>query len=223
MLLDFSGSVFYDNLPGEIHMIRFPKRPWFGVDPPKARAQNASSVKDVSAEESGNLRVVHPYEPVEVQPTVAWAVIAWVLALGFAWGLHSLFAILPPYAHEIVKNLKGFPEEWADLLLRGVEKFLVFAAILSALVHTLWRSTTSYGLTDREILVKTWFPIRRVEMIPLGSVKRAGFSQGLLGYVMDYGHVEIDLGGANGFVVLRNCPKPEAFLKELQKRAFGRP
>jgi hypothetical protein len=39
-----------------------------------------------------------------------------------------------------------------------------------------------------------------------------------MGWALDYGHVEVDLGGVQGPVVLRNCPKPEAFLKELQKR-----
>jgi hypothetical protein len=154
---------------------------------------------------------------------MAWVAVAWLLALVFAWGLHFLFAWLPPYAHEIVKNLKGFPPAWADLLLTGVERFLLFALALSASVHTLWRSTTSYGLTDREILLKTWFPVRRVEVVPLRGVKRAGFTQSLLGYALDYGQVEIDLGGASGWVVLRNCPKPEAFLKELQKRMTGSP
>jgi hypothetical protein len=153
---------------------------------------------------------------------MAWVVVVWLLALAFVWGLHTLFAWLPSYAHEIVKNLKGFPPAWADLLLIGVERFLLFAVVLSASVHTLWRSTTTYRLTDREILVKTWFPVRRVEVVLLSGVKRAGFTQGLLGYMLDYGQVEVDLGGASGWVVLRNCPKPEAFLRELQKRMTGR-
>jgi len=205
-------------------MIRFPKMPWFKAGKAtEGKSSSAPSMKGNVSTESGSLRVVNPHEPLEIQPTVAWVVVAWTLALAFIWGLHTLFSWLPPYAHEIVKNLKGFPPVWADLLLLGVERFLVFAVVLSALVHTLWRSTTFYRLTDREVVLKSWFPVRRVEVVPLSGVRRAGFTQGLLGYVLDYGHVEIDLGSASGWVVLRNCPKPEAFLKELQKRMTGSP
>jgi hypothetical protein len=204
-------------------MIRFPKRLWFGAGKGKTNEKRTSeSGKNDSSQEAGSLRLVNPHEPLEVQPTASWVVLAWALALAFAWVLHVVFAWLPPYAHEIVKNLKGFPPVWADKLLWGVERFLVFAAILSALVHTLWRSTTLYSLTDGAIMVKTWVPVRHVEMMPLSGVKRAGFSQGLLGYALDYGRVEIDLGSASGLVILRNCPKPEAFLRELQKRTSGR-
>jgi hypothetical protein len=223
-VLVFSGGAFCVNLPGGFSMIRFPKRTWFGAAKKKTVEKRSSeSGGSAVSQEAGNLRVVNPHEPLEVQPTASWVVVAWVLALVFAWGLHTLFASLPPYAHEIAKNLKGFPTVWADWLLWGVERFLVFAAILSALVHTLWRFTTTYGLTDHEIVLKTWVPVRRVEMMSLSAVKRVGFTQGVLGYVLDYGRVEMDLGGASGWVVLHNCPKPEAFLKELQKRTSGRP
>lgn len=204
-------------------MIRFPKKHLFGSERSAPVDSGAEGPNPSPASENGPLRVVDEREPLEVRPTVAWVVTAWVLALAFAWGLHHLFSTLPPYAHEVAKNLKGFPQEWADLLLSGVEKFLLFAVALSALAHTLWRFTTTYTLTDREVLIRSVFPTRRVDLVPLAGVKRVGFSQSLFGYALNYGHVELDPGGASGWVILRNCPKPEAFLKEVQKRLPGNP
>jgi hypothetical protein len=215
----FERWVFCANLPGGEWMNRFSK--WLKKIKPFSTGDDVERSARGSASEAAALRVVNPHEPLEVQPTAARVVAVWVLFLFFVWGTTGLFNWVPPYAYETVKNLKGFPSEWVDLLLTGAERFLIAVAFLSTLLHTLWRTMTTYSLSDQEIVVKTWVPIRRVESIPLSAVKRVGFTQGWVGYALDYGHVEIDLGGATGPLMLRNCPKPEAFLRELRKRLSG--
>ena len=203
--------------------MKISKRSWFGGS--KVAFSKEPNVlvgeKSVSGDAPG-IRVVNPDEPLDVRPTVAWVFVAWIFAAAFILGLHLFFRWLPPYAHEIVRNLKGFPPAWADLFLQSIEKFLIFATVLSALVHMIWRETTRYRLSDEDLQVRTWIPARRVEMIPLKMIRRVGFTQGVLGYLLDYGHVEIDLGGVDGLRELRNCPKPEAFLKDLQKRIVAK-
>ena len=203
--------------------MKMPKRSWFGGSKISFSRQPSppSGEKPVSGDAPG-IRVVNPDESLDVRPTAAWVFVAWIFAAAFILGLHLFFRWLPPYAHEIARNLKGFPPAWADIFLQSVEGFLIFAAVLSTTVHTVWRGTTRYGLSDDDLQIRTWVPVRRVEMIPLQMIRCVGFTQGVLGYLLDYGHVEIDLGGADGLRELRNCPKPEAFLKELQKRIIAK-
>ena len=150
----------------------------------------------------------------------SWWVVAgaYGLAALFCYGVHQFFLWFPPYLKEVFLNLKGLPIAWADLGLLWGEKGLVWIAIAAAVYHNLWQVGTRYKLTAHDITVENWFPLHRVVSAPFGSVRRVGFQQSLLGFVLNYGHVEIDTGSPSGPLVLLNCPKPAKFVSLLQPK-----
>ena len=190
--------------------MKHPKRPW---------SDQPSEPAEVPA--SGPLHVVRPDEPLGFRPAASWTLAQWALTLLGILAIHQFFGWLPPYLQEVVRNLKGFPQAWADLFLLWSERFLVFVVVLSAVVQTGWRFSTRYWVTNRGVQVKTLIPERRMDLLPFHSIRSTAFRQGLLGWMMDFGTVEIDLGGPRGPVELRQCPKPEAFLHEIQERSKG--
>lgn len=154
----------------------------------------------------------------ETQPTIWVVVYSYLLAFVFCLLVHRFFIWCPPYLREIVKNLRGLPFSWFEMGLYWMERVLMGIAFLSALYHNLWKLATRYDVTDLDVRVTRWFPMRQVLSVPYGAVKRLGFKQSMLGVVLNYGHVEIDTGGALGPVVLANCPQPQKFTEALQQK-----
>jgi hypothetical protein len=147
-----------------------------------------------------------------------WVVIFAYLAAGiFCYGAHQFFLWFPPYLYEVFKNLRGLPTAWADLGLLWGERGLVTIAIAAALYHHLWQLSARYVLSNKDIRVETWFPVRRVTAVPYAAVRRAGFQQSPLGIVLNYGHIEIDTASQTPLVLV-NCPQPALFLKTLQSK-----
>ena len=155
---------------------------------------------------------------VKARPT--WWVVAagYILAALFAYGVHRFFLWCPPYLQEIVKNLRGLPFSWFEVGLYWAERGLIAIGFLSAVYHNLWKLFTLYKLTDHDIQIINWFPLHRLQSIPYGAVQRIGFQQSLFGVILNYGHVEIDTGGAQGPLILINCPKPQNFTEILQHK-----
>ncbi|GEM_PF-1453424 len=152
--------------------------------------------------------------------TPSWWVAAgaYILAAFFCYCVHQFFLWFPPYLKEVFLNLKGLPMAWADLGLLWGEKMLVWIAIAAAIYHNLWQVGTRYQLTAHDVNVENWFPMHRVVSAPYGSVRRVGFQQSPLGFVLNYGQVEIDTGSPSGPLVLLNCPKPAKFVSLLQPK-----
>lgn len=148
-----------------------------------------------------------------------WVVfLAYVLAGVFCYGAHQFFLWFPPYLKEVFLNLKGLPMDWADKGLFWGERGLVWIAIAAAVYHNLWQAGTRYKLSSHDITVENWFPVRRVISVPYGSVRRVGFQQSPLGFLFQYGHVEIETGSPSGSLVLLNCPQPSVFVAHLQPK-----
>ena len=155
---------------------------------------------------------------VKTQPTIWVVVTSYLMALVFSFLVHRFFLWCPPYLQEIVKNLRGLPFTWFETALYWLERGVIVIAFLSALTHNLWKLATLYKLTDHDIQVSHWFPTRQLQSVPYGAVKRVGFKQGLLGVLLNYGHVEIDTGSAQGPLLLVNCPRPQKFMETLQHK-----
>ena len=155
---------------------------------------------------------------IKVRPTWWVVVYSYFLTIGFSCLVYRFFLWCPPYLQEVVKNLRGLPFLWFEVGLYWLERVFIGIALLSAIYHNLWKMCTLYKLTDHDIQISNWFPMRRHQSIPYGAVKRIGFKQSLLGIVLDYGDVEIDTGSAQGSVILVNCPKPQKFAEILQHK-----
>ncbi len=155
---------------------------------------------------------------IKTQPTIWVVLYSYLLALVFSFLVHQFFLWCPPYLQEIVKNLRGLPFAWFETGLYWVERGMIAIALFSALYHNLWKAATIYKLTDHDIQISHWFPIRHLQSIPYGAVKKLGFKQSFLGVLLNYGHVEIDTGGAQGPILLVNCPKPQKFMETLQHK-----
>jgi hypothetical protein len=160
----------------------------------------------------------HGEEVFQVMPSWWVVLIAYGLAYGFCWLSHHFFLWFPPYLHEVFKNLRGLPIEWADLALFWAEKGLTWVAWGAAIYHQLWQLGTRYRLTSHDIQVDHWFPVRQVISTPYGSVRRLGFQQSLIGLIFFFGHVEIDTGSPSGPVTLVNCPSPRKFTQRIQPK-----
>ncbi len=141
----------------------------------------------------------------------------YLLAVLFIHYNHVFFTWFPPYLYEVFKNLRGLPTSWADLGLYWAERALKTIAILSALYHQFWQLGTRYVLTDQEIRIETWFPIRKVVSVPLGAIRRYGYQQNWLAALLNFGTVEIDTASLTP-VVLANCPKVTLFTEVLKPR-----
>ncbi|HET9870434.1 MAG TPA: PH domain-containing protein, partial [bacterium] len=109
------------------------------------------------------------------------------------------------------------PYAWFADALIWLERGVIGVAFLSALYHNLWKLGTTYKLTDHDLQVSQWFPIRMRQSVPYGAVRRLGSKQGLLGALLDYGHVEVDTGGSVPLVLV-NCPRPQKFVETLQHK-----
>jgi uncharacterized membrane protein YdbT with pleckstrin-like domain len=155
---------------------------------------------------------------IKVRPTCWVVVYSYFLAIGFSFLAYRFFLWCPPYLQEVVKNLRGLPFSWFEVGIYWLERIFIGIALLSAIYHNLWKMCTLYKLTDHDIQIGNWFPMRRHQSIPYGAVKRIGFEQSLLGIVLDYGNVEIDTGSFQGSVILANCPKPQKFVETLQHK-----
>lgn len=140
---------------------------------------------------------------------------AYVLAGLFIYASHLFFAWIPPYIYEVFKNLRGLPTAWADLGIFWAQRGLTVIAIAAALYHQLWQISTRYILTEQEIRIESWVPMRKVSSIPLAAVRRYSFQQNLIAVVLNFGMVEIDTASQNA-VTLPNCPKPQDFLDKLK-------
>jgi len=155
---------------------------------------------------------------VKAMPSWWVVLLAYAMAALFCYFVHRFFVWFPPYLLEVFKNLRGLPESWAELGLYWGEKGLTWIAIASAVYHNLWQLGTCYKLTSHDIQLQSWFPVRRVTAVPYGAVRRIGFQQSLFGYLLNYGHVEVDTGSTAGPLVLLNCPRPQKFLDVLQPK-----
>jgi uncharacterized membrane protein YdbT with pleckstrin-like domain len=155
---------------------------------------------------------------IKAKPT-AWVVFyGYLMALLFSFLVHRFFLWCPPYLQEIAKNLRGLPFSWFQMALYWMERGVIGIAFLSALYHNVWKWATTYKLTDHDIQIANWFPMRHLQSVPYGAVKRLGFKQSFLGVVLNYGHVEIDTGSAQGPILLVNCPQPKKFMETLQHK-----
>ena len=147
-----------------------------------------------------------------------WVVLLTYLTAGvFCYGAHQFFLWFPPYLYEVFKNLRGLPVAWADLGLFWGERGLIGIAVAAVVYHHIWQLSTRYTLSNKDIRVESWFPMRRVSVVPYGAVHRSGFQQTLLGLTLNYGHIEIDTASHTPLVLV-NCPKPAQFLKSLQPK-----
>lgn len=155
---------------------------------------------------------------VKAMPSWWVVLLAYVLAVVFCYLVHRFFLWFPPYLLEVFANLRGLPTTWAELGLYWGEKGLIWIAIASAVYHNLWQVGTRYKLTSHDVQLQNWFPVRRVTVVPYGAVRRVGFQQSLFGYLLNYGHVEVDTGSPAGPLVLLNCPRPQKFLDVLQPK-----
>jgi hypothetical protein len=154
----------------------------------------------------------------KVKPTI-WVVgYGYLMAIVFSFFVHRFFIWCPPYLQEIAKNLRGLPFSWFQMILYWMERGVIGIAFLSALYHNLWKLATVYKLTDHDIQIANWFPMRHLQSVPYGAVKRLGFKQSFLGVLLNYGHVEIDMGSAQGPILLVNCPNPKKFMETLQHK-----
>jgi len=140
----------------------------------------------------------------------------YLLAVIFCRYNHWFFGTwFPPYLYEVFKNLRGLPTTWADLGLYWAERGFAVIAILSALYHQFWQIGTRYVLTEQEIRIENWFPVRRVTSIPLGAIRRYGYQQNWLALLLNFGTIEIDTASSSP-VTLSNFPKPKLFLQNLK-------
>jgi membrane protein YdbS with pleckstrin-like domain len=148
-----------------------------------------------------------------------WAVLfAYAIAFVFCYFIHKFFLWFPPYLLEVFKNLRGLPVSWADTGLFWMERGLVTVAVAAAVYHNLWQIGTRYKLTSHDLRVESWFPFRRVTAAPYGSVRRVGYRQCPLGFLFNYGQIEVDTGSPAGPMTLTNCPRPKAFMNLLQDK-----
>jgi hypothetical protein len=149
-------------------------------------------------------------------PTWWVTLFGYLLAALFCRYNHWFFSIwFPPYLYEVFKNLRGLPTTWADLGLYWAERGFAAIAVLSALYHQFWQIGTRYVLTEQEVRIEAWFPVRRVTSIPLGAIRRYGYQQNWLAWLLNFGTVEIDTASSSP-VILPNCPKPKLFLQNLK-------
>ncbi|HVZ81406.1 MAG TPA: PH domain-containing protein [bacterium] len=166
----------------------------------------------------GKGREGHGEDLLRAMPSWGMVLVAYGLALGFCWVSHQFFLWFPPYLREVFKNLRGLPVEWADLGLDWAERGLAWIAWGAAVYHQLWQLGTRYRLTAHDIQVEHWFPFRQLISIPYGAVRRLGFTQGPVGMIFQFGHVELDTGSPQGPVLLVNCPRPRQFIQALQPK-----
>jgi membrane protein YdbS with pleckstrin-like domain len=170
----------------------------------------------------GKAEPAHRPAPAEYLVTAApswWMVLfAYLLAGAFLWGSDKFFVWFAPYFQEVFKNLKGLPPAWADLGLYWAERALGTVAVAAALYHHLWKMTTRYRVGTQNLRVESWLPVRRVTLIAFGAIRKVGYHQSPLGFLLNFAHVEIDTGSPLGPVVLLNCPKPKALLAVLQEK-----
>jgi hypothetical protein len=148
-----------------------------------------------------------------------WGVFfAYFLALVFLWASDMFFTWFTPYFQEVFKNLRGLPLSWADLGIYWAERGLGTLAVLMAVYHNIWKVTTRYRVGAQNLSVESWLPMRKVTIISYGAIRKAGYRQGVLGFLVNYADIEIDTGSPLGPVVLPNCRKPKVLLKALQEK-----
>jgi len=176
------------------------------------------SEKSETPKTSENRKVSTSILLVKAMPSWWVVLLAYVLAAVFCYFVHRFFVWFPPYLLEVFKNLRGLPTTWAEMGLYWGEKGLTWIAVASAVYHNLWQLGTRYKLTSHDIQLQSWFPVRRVTAVPYGAVRRVGFQQSLFGYLLNYGHVEVDTGSTAGPLILLNCPRPQKFLDVLQPK-----
>jgi hypothetical protein len=140
---------------------------------------------------------------------------AFVLVSAFCYFSHLFFTWVPPYLYEVFKNLRGLPTAWADLGLYWSERALDWVVIAAAFYQLFWQIGTRYILTEQEIRIEGWFPMRKVVSIPLGAVRRYGYQQNWLAVLLNFGTIEIDTSGPAP-ARLPHCPKTKIFLELLK-------
>lgn len=182
-------------------------------EPAKVSAGEHARSKSV-----GSAASIHSDTVWKAAPSWWVVLLAYILAGIFWYVVHQFFLWFPPYLKEVFLNLKGLPMDWADKGLLWGERGLVWIAIAAAVYHNLWQIGTRYRLSSHDIIVENWFPVRRVVSVPYGSVRRVGFQQSPLGFLFQYGQVEIETGSALGPLVLPNCPNPTVFVAHLQPK-----
>ncbi len=154
----------------------------------------------------------------DAMPSWLTVLFAYVLLLAFWISANRIFPLLPPYAYDICKNLRGMPTAWADLALLWSEKGLKLIALLAVAYHQIWQLCTRYKMTSQAVHVESWFPRREATLLPFASIRKVSFRQSLLGLILNSGTVEIDTGGAGQPLTLDYCAKPAAFYKLLQSK-----
>lgn len=188
----------------------------FGFFKKKHGETSKGPAEHSSRSKSGGMVVSHD-TLLKVMPSWWVVALAYLLAAAFCYGAHQFFLWFPPYLQEVFRNLKGLPVTWADLGIYWAERGLTWIAVAAALYHQLWQISTRYKLTSHDIQVESWFPKHLVTAAPYGSVRRVGYQQSLLGFLLNYGHVEIDTGGAFPLLLL-NCPQPKKLVGLLQPK-----
>jgi len=150
-------------------------------------------------------------------PTWWVAVYAYLLAGAFCYFSHLFFNWFPPYLYEIFKNLRGLPTSWADLGLFWAHRGLNVIAIVTALYYQFWQIGTRYILTEQEIRIEYWFPMRKVNLIPLGAIRRYGYQQNWLAVLLNFGTIDVDTAGPTP-ALLPFCPQPKIFINALKPK-----
>lgn len=155
---------------------------------------------------------------VTASPSWWMVVFYYFLAILFLWASDLFFKWFTPYFEEVFKNLKGLPITWADLGIFWAERGLGILAVLMAVYHNLWKMTTRYRLSSHNLQVETWLPMRKVTIISFGAIQKTGFTQGILGVLLNFAHIEIDTGSSLGPMILPNCAKYKILLNALEAK-----
>ncbi|MDD5688137.1 MAG: PH domain-containing protein [Elusimicrobia bacterium] len=150
------------------------------------------------------------------KPSIVVWLLDYVMAItGWFICRFTASSVSPWIAKQIAVLFKGTRPEWYQTNLTHILYAAGWIFILIAVIYNLRMLTTIYYLTSDELVIFTGLIHRFVIHIPLKQIRTVVCRSSLLGRILLYGTILVDVDGSVGLIFLDNVSLPHRKLKNI--------